>query len=242
MNGKLYIISTPIGNLADISQRAVIILGNVDLILAEDTRITRKLLAKYKISCKLLSCHKFNEASRINTIIQQITQGSSVALVTTAGTPCISDPGSRLITACRKQAIGLTIIPGPSAVSSAVAASGFFASQYLFAGFLPYKSNKRIKELEKLRLCAYPVVLFESPYRILKLLDELSRIFSERELFIGREMTKIHEQFLWGTAREIKKQLISRFAPNTDGVRVNIKGEFTLVIAPAEKKEIKENS
>lgn len=237
MNPGLFIVGTPIGNLEDISKRTLDVLRSVNLILAEDTRHTRKLLNRYQIHGQLISCHKFNENSRVQLALNKIKAGNSVALVTNAGMPCISDPGARMITACRKQGIFISVIPGPSSVTTAIALCGFGGQRFLFEGFLSHKAVARKKRLAALRVLPYPIVLFESPYRCIKLLSDLKTIFDQREILLARELTKINEECLWGTASEIQDLLLAR-RKKDDKVRF-IKGEIVIVIAPASKTELK---
>lgn len=219
----LYVVGTPIGNLQDVTFRAVAVLKEVHAIAAEDTRETRKLLERYDIHAPMLSCHKFNEASRVEQVVERIRQGDAVALVTDSGMPAVSDPGSRMVAACRAAGLYVTVVPGPSAVTAAVALSGFGGHGFLFEGFLSHKSAARRKRLEELLKSQQPVVLFESPHRLLKLLEELQDLAPARQVFIGREMTKHFEDLMWGTASE----LAARFAGRA------VRGELVVVIAPA---------
>ena len=222
MEAGLYLVGTPIGNLQDITYRAVEVLKTVDFILAEDTRQTRKLTNHYGISTPLKSCHKFNEASRASAVLEAISQGKAVALVTDSGMPAIADPGSRIVAACHEQGLKVFVIPGPSALTSALALSGMGGAAFHFAGFLPHKSGARARLLAELGAYPCPVVLFESPYRFLKLLDEIAAVLGQRQICVAREMTKIHEESLCGTPDAIKTAFAGRA----------IKGEFVVVIAP----------
>ena len=223
----LYVTGTPIGNLEDASARAIRVLGTVDCILAEDTRHTRKLLARYALKTPLLSCHKFNEASRLRTIRERVESGESLALVSDSGMPGISDPGSRTVAACREAGIPVWIVPGPCSVTAALALSGMPADRYTFVGFPPVKSGARARILEESTKNPYTVVLFESPHRILKLLDQLDSLIPHRALFVGRELTKRFEEAVSGTPSELRDIFSRR----------SIKGEFVVVIAPADRKE-----
>jgi len=188
----------------------------------------------------LISCHKFNEQSRVNFVLEQIRSGKSVALATNAGMPAVADPGARVVSACRRAGVYVTVIPGPSVVTAAVALSGFGGDGFICEGFLSRKKGRRAKKLAELKGMEMPAVIFESPYRLLALLDELNEIFQDREIFIGRELTKINEQCLWGTAAELKRIFCERDLKQ--GERI-VKGELTLVIAPAERKgKAEENS
>lgn len=229
MDAGLYIVGTPIGNLSDISLRAIDTLKEADLILAEDARCTRKLLSRYDIKTPLISCHKFNEASRAAWVTDKINSGQALALVCDSGMPNVSDPGSRIITACHRQDLFVTGIPGPSAVTAAMALSGFGSNGFLFAGFPPPKPGARRKRL--LALAGHPdaVILFESPHRIVRFLKEMEEIAAHRPLFLGRELTKKFEETLWGTASALREKLESR--PG------GIKGEIVVVMAPMKKKD-----
>jgi 16S rRNA (cytidine1402-2'-O)-methyltransferase len=218
----LYVVGTPIGHLEDITFRAVSILKEAHTVVAEDTRETRKLLERYGIAAPMLSCHKFNEASRIEQIVARIRAGEALALVTDSGMPAVSDPGSRVVAACRAAGLYVTVAPGPSAVTAAMALSGFGGRGFLFEGFLSHKSAARRKRLAALLAWDMPVVLFESPHRLLKLLDELKDLAPSRQVFIGRELTKHFEELLWGRAGE----LAARFAGR------GVKGELVVVVSP----------
>lgn len=224
MEAGLYIVGTPIGNLGDISHRALETLKGVDLIVAEDTRHTRRLTDRYEISTRLMSCHKFNEQQRAEQIIEKINHGQAVAMVTDAGMPCISDPGARVVRLCREAGIPVTAIPGPAAVTTAVALSGLGENGFIFAGFLPHKSGGRKRDLEKWMDADLPVVLYESPFRLLKLLGEIeTHLGTDRKVFVAREMTKKFEELSFGTPGEIRSSYGDR----------NVKGECVVVIAPS---------
>ncbi|MBN1268450.1 MAG: 16S rRNA (cytidine(1402)-2'-O)-methyltransferase [Kiritimatiellae bacterium] len=225
MQGGLYIVGTPIGNLGDITFRAVETLKAADVILAEDTRHTRKLLARYDIHVPLVSCHRFNEAARVERALEAIRAGKALALVTDSGMPGISDPGSRVVAACRAAGFPVTAVPGPTAVATAVALSGMGGRGYLFEGFLPHKSGARRRRLGELAAEEHPVVLFESPYRLLKLLTEIEEVMGPRRVFVGRELTKQFEECLEGAPADVR----AAFAGRT------VKGEQVVVIAPAER-------
>ncbi len=218
----LYSIGTPIGNLGDISLRALETLRAADGVLAEDTRITRRLLARYTIRAPVWSCHRFNEQSRAEDVIRRIRSGQAVALATDSGMPGVSDPGARITAACREAGIPVTTTPGPSAVTAAMALCGFEAPGFRFAGFLPKKRGAVQRTLDSFAEERDPVVFFESPYRLLKLLDLLDACLPERRLFIGRELTKRFEETRVGTAAELKAIFEGR-AP---------RGECVLVLEP----------
>lgn len=224
MESGLYIVGTPIGNLGDISSRALETLREADLIVAEDTRHTRRLTDRYEISTRMMSCHKFNEMQRAEQIIERIHEGQAVAMVTDSGMPCISDPGSRVVLLCRESGIPITSVPGPAAVSTAVALSGFGEKGFIFAGFLPHKSGGRKRDLLKWAETDLPVVLYESPYRLIKVLDEIEiHLGAERTVFVAREMTKKFEELTTGTPAEIKATYENR----------TVKGECVVIIQPA---------
>lgn len=223
MNPGLYIVGTPIGHLQDITLRALETLRDASLILAEDTRQTRKLLERHGLRTPMLSYHKFNEAARAGEIIARLSAGEAIALVSDSGMPAVSDPGARLVAACREAGVPVTAAPGPSAVTTAVALAGMPARGFVFAGFLPHKSGARRRELEEWGRQTLPVVFFESPYRLLKLLDEVEAVLGPRHLFIGRELTKHFEERLHGTPAEIRALFAKRA----------VKGECVVVLAPA---------
>lgn len=233
MKPGLYIVGTPIGNLEDTTSRALETLRNVDFVLAEDTRHTRILLDRYQIKGNLISCHRFNECARIAFVLEKIRAGRAIALVTNAGMPGVADPGAFLISAGRQNHIYITVIPGPSSVTSAVALSGFARGGFICEGFLPRKKGARRRRLAELKAVNLPIVVLESPYRCLQFLEEIKEIFQDREIFMGRELTKLNEECRWGTAEEISRQLSARAGGPPARV---VRGELTFVIAPAAKK------
>jgi 16S rRNA (cytidine1402-2'-O)-methyltransferase len=221
----LYLIATPIGNLEDITLRALRILRDEAAIIAcEDTRQTQKLLAHYQIRKRLISYHEHNEARRTAELVQHLAAGEAVALVSDAGTPLISDPGYRLVTAAIQNGFPVVPVPGASALMAAMAASGLPVHELRFIGFLPFKSGQRRKALDKLATEAATVVAFESPHRILATLRDLAEICPHRQMVLAREMTKIHEEFVRGSATEVLERLAKR---------PSVKGEITLVISGA---------
>ena len=227
MPGTLYLVSTPIGNLEDITLRALRVLRDeVSFIACEDTRQTLKLLSHFSIHKKLVSYHEHNETARAAEIIQEIEEGASAALVSDAGTPLLSDPGFRVVQAAAERGIPVVPIPGASAALAALAASGLATDSFLFIGFLPSKSTARRRKLEEISRENTTLVLYESPHRILDTLADISETLGpERKIVLARELTKLHEEFLRGSAAEIKKLLEAR---------PSIKGEITLVIGRAE--------
>lgn len=221
---KFYVIGTPIGNLEDITYRAVRILGEADLILCEDTRVTLNLLNKYGIKKPTMSYHSQSKIAKLEKILEMVEEGKTLALVSDAGTPTISDPGSVLVSKIREKfpEVEIIAVPGPSALASALSISGLPSSEFLFLGFLPHKKGretlfKEIKESER------TVVFYESPHRILKSIESLNKYAGERKIVIAREITKIYEQVISGTASEIKKY----FEENPDKVR----GEFVVMVS-----------
>ncbi len=219
----LYVVGTPIGNLGDISPRALDTLRGVSAILAEDTRHTRKLLTRYDIHTPLVSCHRFNESSRSDPVLERIRAGEALALVSDSGMPGVSDPGARMVAACHRANLPVRIVPGPSAVTSAIALCGFGGAGFVFDGFLPHKSGARRRRLTELLTYDMPVVLYESPYRAMKLLTALTELAPNRNVFVGRELTKRFEETITGLPGEIMAMFEGRA----------IKGEWVVVIAPS---------
>jgi len=221
--GTIYIVSTPIGNLKDITLRALEILRDVDFVVCEDTRHTGLLLAHYKIKKPLLSCHEYNELKRIPKIIQELKLGKDAALVSDAGTPTLSDPGLMLIRECQKEKLKVVSIPGPSAMLAALTSSGLSSDKFIFFGYLPKKQTKRLALFDDLKIrtenMKITVIFFESPHRLLQSLNDLSKIMGDIEIVIARELTKIHE--------EVKKTLISQFTKRFQEEKP--KGEFTIL-------------
>jgi 16S rRNA (cytidine1402-2'-O)-methyltransferase len=218
--GCLYICGTPIGNLEDITLRALKVLQNVDYIAAEDTRQTLKLLNHYDIHKTLISCHEHNERQRAGEIVDLISKGCSVALVTDAGMPVTSDPGSVVVEAAHEAGLPVSVVPGPTAVSAALAISGFGGDRYVFEGFLPRGKKERRSHLEALRYERQTVVLYEAPHRLLTTLGDLLAWLGDRPMAVAREITKIHEQVIRGTIGE----MIAHFEDTQP------RGEFVLVL------------
>lgn len=219
--GTLFIVGTPIGNLEDITLRALRVLREVDLIAAEDTRRTQHLLAHFQIQKPLVSCHEFNEARRTPELLSKLQDGASVALVSDAGMPTVSDPGLRLIRQALAAGLKLEVVPGPSAVTMAVAGAGLPVDQFLFCGFPPAKSAQRRKLLSELAPLPYALVFFESPYRVRQSLTDMRAVLGNRPTVLGRELTKKFEEFLRGDLDTLLKTLENR----------RLKGEITLVVA-----------
>lgn len=222
--GTLSIVATPIGNLEDITLRALRTLKECDVIYAEDTRVTAKLLSRYEIKKPVLRLDAITEIKKAEEIISRLEAGENVALVSDAGTPCISDPGSRLVEHIRERLpdIKIEAIPGPSALTAALSISGIDAAEFTFIGFLPHKKGRQTA-LKKIAASEIPVVLYESPHRIVKLLKELEELQVSR-ITIARELTKIHEEIISGTPVE----LLAHFDTHSDTVR----GEFVVIVAP----------
>ncbi len=219
----LYIVPTPIGNLGDITLRAIEVLSGVDIILAEDTRTTRRLLDKYNITTSLRSYHAFNEHQTTANILELLAEGKKLALVSDAGTPGISDPGFLLVRACREAGEEIVVLPGPTAFVPALVGSGFPCDRFYFEGFLPHKKgrNTRWKHLSTL---TQTIVLYESPYRLVKCLEEIVEfIGDERRVCIVREISKIHEQYHYGSP----SQLLAEFEKQPE----KVKGEIVVLIA-----------
>jgi 16S rRNA (cytidine1402-2'-O)-methyltransferase len=230
--GTLFIVATPIGNLEDITFRAVRILAEVDLIAAEDTRTTKILLNKYNLSTPLTSYHKFNVKGKTEHLIALLQAGKSIALVSDAGMPGISDPGYEVIRESVNQGIRLEIIPGPSALISALVLSGLPTERFIFVGFLPKKPGKKRKALARLQAEEGTAIIYESPFRIVKTLTEIVKILGDRQVAICREMTKKFEEVIRGRAKEVLEKLQTR----------SIKGEIVLVVAGSDQETQRESN
>ncbi len=223
---KLIVVPTPIGNLKDMTYRAVEVLGNVDLVLAEDTRTTQKLLAHYQINAKLQSFHMNNEHKVLDKFIKALMSGTEIALVSDAGTPGISDPGYMLIREAVRNNIPVECLPGATAMIPAAVASGLPCDRFYFEGFLPHKKG-RIKKIDSFKELDQTVILYESPHRIIKLLTQLEeRGFGENQIVVGRELSKIYEEYIRGTVNEVLAELSGR---------PSIKGEIVVVFDPSQK-------
>ncbi|MCI0535373.1 MAG: 16S rRNA (cytidine(1402)-2'-O)-methyltransferase [Verrucomicrobiales bacterium] len=226
--GTLYLVATPIGNLEDITFRALRTLKESDLVAAEDTRHTSQLLRHFGIAKPLVSYFKFNEARRSEEIIGRLQRGEKVALVTDAGSPGISDPGERVVRAALAAGCRVEAVPGPCALIAALTASGLPTDEFHFVGFLPHKSGQRRKRLQALRNVPGTLVLYESPYRIERLLEELNEIFPTQQVVLARELTKRFEEFLRGTPRELRELTQGR----------SLKGEFVVLIGAVEPPNV----
>jgi len=224
MAGRLYVVATPIGNLEDITYRAVRVLREVDLIACEDTRQTRKLLEHYGIRKPTISYHEHNEAERSQELAERLRAGDTIALVSDAGMPLVSDPGYRLVKAALSLEIPVEPVPGPSAVLAALAASGLATDSFHFGGFLPVKAGPRARALEALAGETATLVFYEAPHRVVEALETIEQVLGPRPVVMARELTKIHEEFVRGTAGEVRARLLARNA---------IKGEITLLVGKA---------
>ena len=221
MPGTLYVVATPIGNLEDLSHRAHRILGSVALIAAEDTRRTRKLLTHYGIGTPLVSFHLHSGPGRTEQLIGRLAGGADIALVSDAGMPTVSDPGAELVTAARERGVTVDVIPGPSALTTAVAAAGFLSERTIFIGFAPKRQAERRAALAKSSIPGCSIVVFESPFRINSLIRDIYSELGNRQICVARELTKVHQEIVVGAAEALSV------------VEFREKGEFTVVIAPS---------
>ena len=219
----LYLVATPIGNLEDMTLRAIRVLKECDVVAAEDTRRSGQLLKHFGLSKPMLSYFQFNEARRSEEIIERLRRGEKIALVTDAGSPGISDPGERVVKAAIAAGLRVEAVPGACALVAGLTASGLPTDEFHFIGFLPHKSGQRRNKLESLAAFAGTLVLYESPYRVEKLLGELNAVFPDRQIVVARELTKKFEEFLRGKPAELLEQTKTR----------RLKGEFVVMIAPA---------
>ena len=232
---SLYVVATPIGNLEDITLRALRILREADVIACEDTRHTQKLLSHYEIKKRLVSYHEHNEMTRAPELVREMQKGARVALVSDAGTPAISDPGLNLVRACVAAGIPVITIPGASALTTAIAGAGLPSESVWFMGFLPSRPGERRKLLRALSemrfaesVAAPTIIFYEAPHRIAKAIEDCVAIFGARQAVIARELTKIHEEFLRGSLNELAASIAEK----------PIRGEITLLIAPAERSAV----
>jgi 16S rRNA (cytidine1402-2'-O)-methyltransferase len=225
MTGTLYVVATPIGNLEDITLRALRVLREVDLIACEDTRHTRKLLSHYQISKPTISYHAHNERDRARQLTQKLESGMNIALVSDAGTPLVSDPGHSLVTEAIQRGIPIVPLPGPSAAVTAVSACGLAADEFTFAGFLPSRKSARRARLESMRELGSTLVFYEAPHRINETLEDMRQILGERRCVIARELTKVHETFVRGVLSDIVLK---------DG---EARGEMVIIIGPPDREQ-----
>src|SRR5678816_196336 len=220
--GTLYLVATPIGNLADITHRAIQVLSNVDLIACEDTRHTHKLLNHYGINTKTISYHEHNEQQRATELIDRLKQGTNVAVVSDAGTPSISDPGFRLVRAAIENEIVVVPVPGPSALISALIAAGLPTDEFFFAGFLPSRTNARRARLAELQSVPGTLIFYEAPHRLVATLKDAREILGEREAVVARELTKLHEEIRRGRLSELTADYTDR--------KADVRGEIVVLI------------
>ena len=229
-SGRLYVVGTPIGNMEDITLRALAVLGQVDLIAAEDTRVTQRLLSHHRLKVPLISCHEHNESRRAAELVERLLDGKRIALVSDAGMPGISDPGYRLVTAALDRGIPVVPVPGVSAITAAISVSGLPTDAFVFIGFPAKKKTRRAKQLEVLSRETRTMLFYESPRRIKTLLEEIFKIMGDRPIVIAREMTKPYEEFLRGTISEVLSVIAGR---------EQVKGECTLLVSGSgDKNEI----
>jgi len=221
----LYVVGTPIGNLQDITIRAVEVLRDVDFVVAESSARALKILNHFDIHKSILTINSYNEDRKSRNITERIERGESCALITSAGTPCISDPGNIIVKRCYEKGLNVRVIPGPSAAVSAVSISGLFADRFVFFGFLPQKRSKVKKALNELASVPYPVIFFESPRRVTKTLHMIHEEWGNREVVLFKEMTKMYEEVVRGSIEE----LIARLEPQ------ELRGEYTIIVAGREK-------
>ena len=225
--GKLYLVPTPIGNLGDITRRALEALDSSEIIACEDTRVSGKLLTHYGIKKKLLSYHDFNEEKQVPKLLDVILSGGNVSVITDAGSPGLSDPAYRIIRAAIENDVIISPLPGPNALIPALTGSGLPLDRFFFEGFLPNKSSARKNRLEKLKELKHTLVFYESPHRIVKTVGDALEVFGDRPACIAREISKIYEEFIRGTLSEILKNISSR----------KIKGEIVLIIEGVGRKK-----
>ena len=224
MPGQLFIVPTPIGNLEDITLRALRVLKEVDLIAAEDTRHTQHLLNHYGIRTSLTSYHEHNEREKAQTLVARIKNGANIALVSDAGTPAIADPGFRLVAAAIAAGVQIVPLPGAAALATVLSASGLPTDRFLFEGFLPAKKAERRAKLQALREQTATLIFYEAPHRLLETLNDIRQLLGDRRLVVAREVSKVHEEFLRGAVSRIVDQLADR----------EVKGEITLVVHGAQ--------
>ena len=225
MTGTLYIVATPIGNLEDITFRAVRVLKEAGRIACEDTRQTHKLLEHYGISTPTVSYHDHNEQARSDQLIQDLEAGQNIALVTDAGTPLIADPGYRIVQKARERGIPVIPIPGPSAVITALSGCGLPVDSFAFLGFLPPKTGQRKKALQESRELGLTVVFYETPHRIVEALGDMREVLGDPAVVVARELTKLHEEWLSGSASEVQAVLAKRGS---------VRGEFVVIVGKSE--------
>ena len=229
MSGKLYLVATPIGNLEDITLRAIRILKEVDVIAAEDTRNTLKLLNHFEISKKLISYHRHNEEIKVTELIKLLNEGKNIAVVSDAGTPCISDPGEEIVKYAIKENIEIVPIPGACAFVNALIASGLNTKEFCFIGFLPLNNKIRKEKLNMIEKERKTIILYEAPHKLKNTLEDLKEILGKRQIVIAKELTKIHESYIRGTVEEVISVLNEP------------KGEYVIIIEENTEREISQN-
>jgi len=228
VSGTLYVVATPIGNLEDMTYRAVRVLQEADLIAAEDTRHSRKLLEHYGIKTPLVSYHEHNETARADQLLERLQGGKSIALISDAGTPCIADPGYRLVSRCRAANITVVAVPGPSALVAALSIAGLPTDAFRFIGFLPAKTHGRRQMLEQIKEAQETIAFYEGPHRLLGCLQDLAKVCGpDRQLSVARELTKKHEELFSGTVAEA----ITFYSGD------KVRGELVLLLAPAPERK-----
>lgn len=227
--GKLYIVATPIGNLGDITLRAIETLKKVDIVAAEDTRHTLKLLNHLEITKPLISNHRHNEEIRTDILMKKLSEGQDIALVSDAGTPGICDPGEVIIKRCIEEGIEVIPIPGACAMINALIASGINTKEFTFLGFLPLNKKSRKEKLQEIQESEKTIILYEAPHKLMSTLKDLKQILGDRQIVLARELTKIHEEFIRGNSQEIIKKAD------------NLKGEMVIIIEENKKGNIKQN-
>jgi 16S rRNA (cytidine1402-2'-O)-methyltransferase len=231
MSGILYVVATPIGNLEDITYRAVRVLGEVNWIACEDTRQTRKLLDHYGVQTPQISYHEHNEMERSKELCSRLLAGESGALVSDAGVPLISDPGYRLVHSAVGAGIVVRPVPGPSALLAALSASGLPTDAFHFGGFLPPKPGQRVHALEALKDERATLIFYEAPHRVVEALADIQAVMGDRDVVVARELTKMYEEVLHGTASEVRERLLER---------ESVRGEMTILVAKATRPEVDE--
>lgn len=234
VKGILYIVSTPIGNLADITLRAIEVLKNVDIIAAETPKITKRILDKYNINTKLIINNKNNERDKKIFFINKIEQGLNVALVSDAGTPCINDPGAELVTLAQKKEIPISVVPGPNAAIAALSLTGLYKDSFYFHGFLPKKKNEKKKYIKSFFNQATINIFYETQHRLFDTLDDMASIFDKNiKLFLIKEITKIHENFIFDSIENLKKNFLEN--------KKMLSGEFVLILPKIEEKKVSDD-
>ncbi len=228
--GVLYLVATPIGNLEDITLRAIRTLQECDIIAAEDTRRAGLLLKHLGISKPIFSCFEFNEMRRATEIVEKLRGGQKVAVITDAGTPGISDPGQRIVSAVINAGLKVEPVPGACALIAALTASGLPTDEFHFIGFLPHKPGKRLRMIENLKNIPGTLIFYESPFRVIKLIEELAQLMPQRKVVIAREITKKYEEYIRGFPNELLNILKTK----------STKGEYVVLVAPEEKKTVKD--